>query len=315
MKTIQYIAFTSVLFFFMACNSDFFTPVVDINLPPHKSKLVVFANLRAETDSLVVHLTRTRSALDTAQAYIIVNDTVKFGNGQMYVNRNYIYGDTLKDAKVELYRNDILWGTFKANSKGQYILRKKLIADDAVYKIRAEATGYDVVEASQKMPSISKIDSVRFVKDGAIIQDFLSTYKEDEFTYFFKDPIEAGNYFAVQAEYKNSQTANNNYPQFIYLQSLDKLAQSGFLNDKSFNGKAYSWRHHGKLYDEPRKGDRIIYTLFTTNVDLFQFIRSKELNEEVRNNPFAEPTVLFSNIKNGYGVFSLSTISTWVKQF
>ncbi len=315
MKLIKYISYIFFLSVFAACGENFFTPVVDINLPPHKAKLVVFASFQAESDSLVVYLTRSRSALDTAQPYFIVKDTIKLNNGQVFVNQTYNYGDILTDAKVELFRNEVLWGTFKVNNRGQYILRQKLPTDKETYRIRAEVNGYDVVEATQKMPAMAILDSVRYVKDGAVVQDGIDTYKSDEFTYFFKDPTDVGNYYAVQAAYYDSRQSNNYYPQIVYQQSLDKLSQSGFLSDKSFNGKAYSWRNHGRNYFETKKGDRIEYRLFNTTSEAFLFIRSKELNENAKDNPFAEPTILYSNIKNGYGLFALSTVSTWVKRF
>ena len=315
MKLIKYIAFVFSLSILAACNENFFTPVVDINLPPHKAKLVVFANFQAESDSLVVYLSRSRSALDTTQKTITVSDTFKFGNTTSVRTYQINVGDTLKDAKVELFRNEVLWGTFKSNKLGQYILRQKILADGATYRIRAEVSGYDVVEATQKMPAVATLDSVRYVKDGAIVQDGIDTYKSNEFTYFIKDPAELGNYYAVQGVFYESRQPNNPYPQILYQQSLDKLAQSGFLNDKSFNGKAYNWRNHGRYYNEPQKGDRIEYRLFNTTSDAFLFTRSKELNENAKDNPFAEPTILYSNIKNGYGLFALSTVSTWVKRF
>ena len=315
MKLIKYIAFVFSLSILAACNENFFTPVVDINLPPHKAKLVVFASFQAETDSLVVYLTRSRSALDTTQKSITVSDTIRSGNST-YINTYQIYvGDTLKDAKVELFRNEVLWGTFKFNKSGQYILRQKIPADGATYRIRAEVSGYDVVEGTQKMPAVATLDSVKYVKDGAVVQDGIDTYKADEFTYFLKDPAELGNYYAVQGLYYDSRQNNNNYPQILYQQSLDKLAQSGFLSDKSFNGKAYNWRNHGRFYFSMNKGDRLVYSLINTTSEAFLFTRSKELNENAKDNPFAEPTILYSNIKNGYGLFALSTVSTWVKRF
>ena len=179
----------------------------------------------------------------------------------------------------------------------------------------AEVSGYDVVESTQKMPAMAMLDSVRYVKDGAVVQDGIDTYKADEFTYFFKDPAELGNYYAVQGAYYDSRQNNNSYPRILYQQSLDKLAQSGFLSDKSFNGKAYNWRNHGRFYFSMNKGDRLEYSLFNTTSEAFLFTRSKELNENAKDNPFAEPTILYSNIKNGYGLFALSTVSTWVKRF
>ena len=310
MKRIQYFSFLILCLSVAACSDpeNFFNPIVDIDLPPHKSKLVLFADFQAETDSLVVHLTHTRSALDTATSRIRIYDTIRFGSNT-YVNQYYV-DDTLKNAKVELFRNDVLWGTFLANKYGRYILRKKLVNDGATYRLRAEAPSYDVVEATQKMPATATLDSVRFVKDGAIIQDGLDTYKEDEFTYFFKDPAETGNYYSVAAYFYYGNNDNE-----IYLQSLDKLSQSNILSDKSFNGKAYNWRLHGKLWNTPVNGNRIEYKLSSSSSDLLQFLRSKELVDNAQGNPFAEPVILYYNIKNGYGLFALTTTTTWIKRY
>jgi hypothetical protein len=320
MKLIKYFSIVLGFLFIASCTGDpenFFSPIVDIKLPPHKSKLVVFANFDADTDSLVVHLTRTRSALDTTQRGITEFIYYTGSGGKKDSFAQFTEGDTINNARVELYRNETLWGTFKANKFGKYILRQKLLNDGATYRIRAEVAGYDVVEATQKMPTPCILDSVRFVKDGALVQDPFGggTNKEDEFTYFIKDAIETGNYFKIQPPRFYNSALNTTNPSTIYLESLDQLAQSEFLSDKSFNGKTYGWRNHGKNFNQLRTGSRIEYTILTTSSDLLQFIRSKELNENAKDNPFAEPVILYSNIKNGYGIFTLTTATTWIKKY
>jgi hypothetical protein len=318
MKLIKYFSIVLGLCFISSCSGDsenFFSPIIDINLPPHKSKLVVFANFDAGSDSLVVHLSRSRSALDTTTVGQIVLDTIKFTGGTS-IQQYYVNFDTLKNAKVELFRNEVLWGTFNANKFGKYVLRQKLPNDGATYRLRAEVAGYDVVEATQKMPTAGTLDSVKYVKDGAISQDPFGggSNKRDEFTFFIKDPIETGNYYKVeQPRFYQTPLSADSYT--IYVESLDKLAQSEVLSDKSFNGKTYGWRNQGKIYDQFRAGSRIEYTILTTTADLLQFIRSKELNDNARDNPFAEPVILYSNVKNGYGIFTLAVASTWIKRF
>jgi Domain of unknown function (DUF4249) len=320
MKLIKYFSILFSVLFIASCSGDpedFFSPVVDIELPPHKSKLVVFANFDADSDSLVVHLTRSRSALDTASARTTIFDTTRFPNGGFFVNQYQVDYTVLKNAKVELFRNEVLWGTFQIDKIGKYTLKKKLPNDGANYRLRAEVAGYDVVEATQKMPASGVLDSVRFVKDAVIVQDPFGngTYKEDEFTYFIKDPIETGNYYRVERPRFYDRVTNTNSPSTLYIESSDKLSQSEFLSDKSFNGKTYNWRHQGKNYNALQRGSRMEYTLLTTTSELLQFVRSKELNENARDNPFAEPVILYSNIKNGYGIFSLTTSSTWIKKY
>jgi hypothetical protein len=319
MKLIKYF---SILFCLMALAScrgsleDIFSPVVDIDLPPHTSKLVVYANLEAGSDSLVVHLTRSRSALDTVNRSTFVrNDTLGIFNGKPFIRAVYLELDSVKNAKVELFRNDLLWGTFKDSTFGTYILRKKLPNDGANYRIRAELSGYAVVEATQKMPIAAKLDSVRFVQNGAVVQEGLYTRKSNEYTYFFNDPAEIGNYYYIQATHFDTAFRRSNGASMLFLQSLDQAAQSGFLSDKTFSGKSYLWRNYEDNVYAQSKGNRTEFTLVTATADLFQFVRSKELNENARDNPFAEPVILYTNIKNGYGIFTLTAASTWIKRF
>jgi Domain of unknown function (DUF4249) len=316
MTLIKY--FSGIIFFFIfaSCNNseDIFSPIVDIKLPDFKSKLVIFANFKTDSDTLKVYLTRTRSALDTSVRKVFIrNDTFGIFNGKPLFQSIFYEGDTLQNAKVELFRNNVLFGTFKNNALGLYILPKKLVADGATYRIRAEVAGYEVVEATQKIPTPAKLDSVRYVENGAVVQEDIITRKSNEYVYFFTDPTEGGNYYYIKAEHFDTSFSFNGSILF-YPQSLDKLEQSGFLNDKSFNGKPYNWRNYNDQAIKPLKGSRIEYTLFTTTVDLFQFSRSKQLNEDAKGNPFAEPVILYSNIKNGYGIFTLTGTSTWIKR-
>jgi Domain of unknown function (DUF4249) len=319
MKCIKYFSLLFSLVAITSCSGNFediFSPIVEIELPPHTSKLVIFANFEADSDSLVVHLTRSRSALDTVSRRVFVrNDTFGIFNGKLFFRPIFLEVDSVKNAKVELFRNDVLWGTFKDSTFGRYILRKKLPNDGATYRIRAELSGFVAVEATQKMPVAAKLDSVRYVPNGAVVQELLSSRKSNEYTYFFNDPATVGSYYYVQATHFDTAYRRTNGERKFSPQSLDRLAQSNFLSDVSFNGKTYLWRNYDDNVFSLRRGTRTEHTLVTASSELFQFIRSKELNEAASGNPFAEPVILYSNIKNGYGIFSLSASSTWIKRY
>ena len=50
----------------------------------------------------------------------------------------------------------------------------------------------------------------------------------------------------------------------------------------------------------------------TLSEEEYRYLESLENNIDAGSNPFVEPTVLFDNIDNGIGVFSLSHIQTRV---
>lgn len=83
-----------------------------------------------------------------------------------------------------------------------------------------------------------------------------------------------------------------------------------YLNDQRFDGQKkdlHLFIEHGDL--QPVTDSVVHYTVIRLehlSGDYYDFLYTKAFLEQNNGNPFAEPTNVHTNVKNGYGIFSVS---------
>jgi hypothetical protein len=307
---------------FCGCES-FFDSVVEIETPLHKPVLVVAAYWETGSDSLAVFVSKSRDVKDNSP--FNVKDQSQIGG---FNQGNY---DTVANAKVELFRNDQLLGeipNFKIGyhlSKGKY----KLDTMSGVrYKIRVSAPNLPTIEAEQVTQGKFTISQTAYKKDAAIYQDPDDPFgrepqKGDEFSFEVSDNSTDENYYTTSTDFRygnnfnslewvfKKPTPSGQKSQFLTSQNIDPLMDAGFLDDKTFNGKNYRWRFFTKNYGlngigDPSSGDKMIYKVWSYSKDWYLFVKTRRLLRDSEDNIFfSEPVILYSNIKGGYGIFSI----------
>jgi Domain of unknown function (DUF4249) len=306
---IFYFAF---LLLFMGCNN--FSSLEDIELPTHKAKLVVFANLQTAWDYGRVYVYKTRSSLDTSSGQVIKLDSIF----QDSVWRVFLSSglDTV-NATVELFKNGVFFSTlerlrFDNFNRYWFTNNKRLEADGATYMLRVSAVGFETVESVQIMPPRIKLDSVKVLRKGFVYKDLSYYQNAYELLCFFKDSAaKTPNFYWTEISGSPVPTAG--------LLNLDPTMTTDILSDGGFDGKPFSWRvfypniFNLKLEGNNNNGQWI--ELHSTTRDALLFAHSAALNKSSQNNRFAEPTTLYSNIKNGYGLFTLSAVSEFYLKF
>jgi hypothetical protein len=79
------------------------------------------------------------------------------------------------------------------------------------------------------------------------------------------------------------------------------------LTDKAFNGKSYKWLLKPQFSKiQPQVGDTIEVRLFPITKDRYLYNKSLSLHNNLQDNPFAEPVLLYTNLQKGYGYFTIS---------
>lgn len=307
-----FILFTLALF--SSCES-FFESVVEIDTPDHKPVLVVAAYWEIGSDSLAVFVSKSRGGKDNSN-YNVKDPFGGFNQG------NY---DTVGNAKVELFRNDQLLGEIPYFKIGYHLSKGKYKLDTVSgvrYKIRVSAPNLPTIEAEQMTQSKLIISQTNYKKDGAIYQDPDNIFgqqpeKGDEFSFEIKDNSADENYYSLARErYQNDQiewyfkdTIRGQYYYSFTPQNIDPLMESNFLDDKTFSGANYRWRFFTKNYNSnggPKSGDKLVYNVWSYSKDWFLFSKTLRLLRDSENNIFfSEPVILHSNIKGGYGIFSI----------
>jgi hypothetical protein len=283
-----------------------FETLDDLELPPHKAKLVVFANLKntGRSNYQTVYIGKTRNALDSAKAFVIKDSFYRDSTWYRFSE----YGIDTVNATVELFRNGKLLSTLNRGLRGdfnEYWFSEKIETDGATYKLRVSAAGFETVEGEQVMPNVVKLDSVKFLRKGLVIRGIYYFPNAYEFFFFFKDSA---------SSMPNFYTTFAALPFNFQLKNLDLTVNGNVLSDVGFNGRNMIWKvfYDNVINNEPKSGT---FGLQSINLDAYLFEQSSKLYFETRNNQFAEPTTLYSNIKNGYGIFTLSAVSEFYLQF
>lgn len=329
---------------FAACDSDKFQPLVEIDIPPHTPRLVIRADWSVGSDSLAVFVSRSKGILDKDKANF--SQTFAYFNGKDSVRWVNEYYDTVPNTKVELLRNGQLLGTIPYFNKG-YHVAKGLFKLDTVsgvtYTIRVSAPNFETVEASQIIQNRFSVLRGGYKKGGAVYSEpfdpFNTPEKGDELTLELQDNGDDVNYYQVQSNNQNNRgwgtyisikrdTLNRTYSTSGVLRNIDPTMEDGFLPDRAFNGKSYVWRFWlqnnnafyfynsagspSQFFDTKLKsGDRITLNIRSANKDFVLFQKTLELAANASDNPFfTEPVILHTNVKNGYGIFTIGSVQT-----
>ncbi|MEY4933982.1 MAG: hypothetical protein RIS64_341 [Bacteroidota bacterium] len=295
MKLIKYNWLILLIFSLMACDpEEFFSPVVELDIPPHTSKLVVAADFEPNSDSLRVFVSKSYGFLDPKS-----------------LNR-WDRVDTVSGVQVQLFKNDVLWTTFTSAKNGYYTSGQTIpLNDHSTYRLQVSAPNFETVTAVQTVPSLVPIVKATFVSQGGV--DAFGG-KVDLYTIEFNDPANEENFYQAEATWKY-QFGANSWDSTTY--ALTHLASTGdngnetMLIDKAFNGKTYKWLLQPYFSrGQPQVGDTITVRLQPIAKDRYLYNKSYTLYSDSRDNPFAEPVLLYTNLQKGYGYFTISGGST-----
>ena len=286
-----------IIIFITSCERD-----VIINIPPQPLKLVVNGVVRTTT-AFRVTVGKTAGVLDTTSSA----------------------GLRINNAFVQLYENNILVDTLihDAPSNTYLVKRNTRALPGKTYLLKAVAQGFPSVEAETTTPNVIAIQSITRrmnVKKNAS-GDFL-----DEVKITFNDEV-AENHYLVRVRRPRLQTQNTvGYTGINCMRSTDTdiegrndgdptefetcIDDEFFLRDKNFNGKTKEivlFILHDDLepllMQNPNRHVKPIVELHSITADQFKYRKTLGAYRDAEDNPFAEPVLLYGNIKNGYGIF------------
>ncbi|MEP7320448.1 MAG: DUF4249 domain-containing protein [Saprospiraceae bacterium] len=310
MRILTYLGLICIALF-SSCSEDFFSPVIEIDLPVPKAKLVVYGHLEEGSDTIYIQVTRTRPLLDNTAYPALKTDTFFYDprdRTKFYIH-HVIGSDTVSNVVIHLSLNKTSIASFNdvPGKKGVYyaVLPQPLQFEPGnEYTLQVSAPGYTTVEATESMPRPVDIDSIAYRKKIrlSIPGDPFNSDVFNEYSYYFKDPGPDLNYYFASGYYWDSIHA---VTQPIDLFSYDLKSVEGFLSDESFNGKPIVWNVHEYVWNHSGQFQYAYFYLHSLSKAYYLYQLSIRRYEKARDDPFAEPVILYTNIKNGYGFFSL----------
>lgn len=309
---LSYLVFTS-------CSVDFFSPVVEVDIPVLPSKLVVFSHFEEGTDKLFAMVTKTRPILDQNEYPFTKIDT--FWQGTRGSSQFFLHiqrgADTVSDVKIEIFKNNISWVqlTQVSNFKSLYSisLPNKLVYEKGVlYTMKVSAPGFESVEANAAMPRPVEVNHIG-IRRGiklAIPNEPFNSDPFNEFSIEFNDPSDESNYYSAFVFYFDSIRGHYTHGQDLH--SFDLRSESGKIRDESFNGNLTIWNTHEYAWNNSNnfQDTHADITLHSISESAYLYSLSLSRYYKAQDNPFSEPVIVYSNVKNGYGVFSCGASRT-----
>ena len=234
------------------------------------------------------------------------------------------------DAVVTLYKDGVLVGTMNYEPDLQEYLSGAIAEPGKRYTIKVEAAGYDAIEAEAIAPEAIPV-RVADIKDTTTPAPYGGggVMPGKAVTITFTDPAVVNyyklNFFSSYDVYYmtgrpigySGECIQINDPsieqRFAFIDGEDCIYGDILINDGLFNASSKSITAIVSQYSvEPvvnEQGDSVyaIFKLTHVSEAAFKYQKSYDQSQEADGNPFAEPVNVYTNIKNGYGIFSIST--------
>ncbi len=288
-----------------SCDSSSFEQVVTIDIPAHTSKLALSSSLHNIDTVLRVFTGQSVSILDVTTSQIA------------------------SGAQVQLLKNGTSLGTFLPQGDGWQTLKIPApLGEDraAVYTLKATANGFTEVKSTQIMPVLVPIKTAKLVIDttqemghggGGGPDGGGGKRIEDKITLDFQDPAGSVEYYAVNVFLVVTNPDGTFAVQDVrHIRTQDPIAEEVgneiLLAGTSFDGKPYSLNCTTRIrkQDIPIGSSAKFYVVLESiTKDEYFYKKAVASYEQARENPFAEPVIVRTNIENGYGFFGLRAVS------
>ena len=254
------------IFFGMMTLSSCFTEV-DVDIPEQFPKLVVGSFINPE-DLFITVVVKSSSPIFTTYEDIEIeevlpNAVVTLSDGVNQINIPYVSGDDYYFIPMT---------DFPINYGGTYTLE-------------VSAPGYETVTATTSVP-VAQPEFLEntVIEVDSVVEQYWS-YIDYTMRFKWQDPSQQTNYYRLYVQEVNSGAFIN----------MDK-----FISDEGEDGEVMSTLGFVQT-DMDGSGDAFKAILINASEDYFRYHRS--LTNLTYGDPFAEPTIVYSNVKNGLGCF------------
>jgi hypothetical protein len=284
MKTYQFIIAACITIFLHSCEKT-----VNVDIPYEGDKIVLNAFMRQ--DSFI---------------YAQVSKTVKLSQ-----NNNFVVPS---GAVVQLYNN----GVFVENMLSQNINNRTFFKSTAaanangIYTVKALATGLTPVEGTDTMPTKANSTGLSYT-----VVNGTNNTNEARLKVKLNDPNNIKNYYLIRVFSADTNTAStgpryliDNYKVGFSIDIIapdrstaifggDDIYTEALFTDEQFNGKEITINIKANGYGY---GNYKAIEVLALSRTAYRYIASINSQFDNQGNPFAEATIVYNNISNGFGI-------------
>ena len=258
----------------------------------------------------------------TIVAYNVLGDYIsaQVGSTVSMVDYRHVKAIYIEKANVKLYTNGIFTQNMMWDSSSQEYYSDIVAETGKQYNIKVVNSGFSEVEATANTSSQVKIDSFEQIRKARKSDNGAW---QDELIVTFTDPPGLGDYYIIKVQPDedtiNYGQFNSNFCLYSSDPSIETVSDDPvgfntcldnngvFIRDALFNGG----KKQVKIYwsNEPTGTfiDSIHYHIELLHVSeaFFRYYKSYMVAKNVSGDPFSEPINVYSDVKNGYGIFAV----------
>lgn len=247
--------------------------VTEVDIPDYDSKLVVQSFL--SPDEPYINVTVTESIP------VFTGTSTNYYPEPLLGAEIYIRGEG-KDVYVPFSEEDNL---YKVNTG--------LLDPKPGETYRIDVTDSDGREVSGSCTIPNKLNTSLEVTDVSVAPGMYSN--DYDVTFKFTDTPGEGDHYRVYAMAKIQD--NPDTPPYMVRMYLEK--GENYISDENKDGNTFSFRGKIYAYDGLKEVEVLLLT-----TDENYYIYHKSLENNYGDDPFTEPTLVYSNIEGGLGIFS-----------
>lgn len=250
--------------------------VSDVDAPVSPPKLVVTGFITPGMPYTAISVKKSRPLYTTIENYSEDFPTVK----DAYV--------TISDGTDSAYLvYDIEFDNYRVS-------REELpIVPGRTYSLKVTAPGGFMVESSCTVPVDTPPDIEMVSIDTTSDYDILYLHANIR----FKDLESEDNYYGITAGRVDWPEGQQN----PVISEIGFERGEPYVSDKNMNNQYFPYSTYEFIYT-PEETQRLFFTIAVTDIHYYNY--HKSLYNYEGENPFAEPTKVYSNIKDGLGVFA-----------
>jgi len=288
MKKITLIALIITLIFY-SCQKK-----VKIDVPDDGRKLVV--NSLFEADSLLtINITKSKHILDDTY-YDTYSGFYHIPNAKVSLFKNNVFLENLTEIEQGNYKS-----TFSLTDNAEYSISVKVENFEEATSIKIDKFEFNDYTEGQ-YGSIMANFSLEFTDDGNVENYYLlEMYIKQEYTIYNEETEEDEMFeerYSLYITPKDLRYKETDYGEGIF---FDDNFFNGTKNNFQFSIYSYSF------YEDEQTGetkDKYYIYLNSVSKEYYLYVQSLDKHQYAKDDFFAEPVHVYSNIENGFGIFA-----------
>jgi hypothetical protein len=243
-------------------------------------------------------------------AHFFINNSMPFLNNyqpeknliSLQIKQTLDLADTIsshqkvENARIEIYSdNELILFLEPENEKTVYIDLAPI--EGKTYQVYGYADGYPVLSGKCTVPIAVPINFIESTLDT--INNIL------ECSLNFTDPANTLNYYRL---YTYHISSSSGYPDPGYIKCDDPIVDDYYVfTDEFIKGSTYNLRFD--IQNISNEIDQVMVELWSISESTYYGWKSSFLYQEANDDIYAEPVQLYSNVENGLGVISASSVA------